>query len=317
MSGLLDIRQLQNFVALVEERSFTRAAKRVNLSQSAISHSLKNLEVEVGSPLIKRAGQNLLLTEHGEVFYDEARDILERMRALRLRLNELNEWGRGRLRIGAGGTACQYFLPAVLRELRDTFPKCDLNIRPGDTPQSLEGLRAGEVDVAVLVRGGDLDRIHFQRLFIDELRVVYPRGHAWAAQPRLRAADFENVTILQYGSGTVTHRLLAEYFAEHGVRVRSTIELSSMDALREMARIGQGVALLPDWGLDRAGEQGLVSRPMPGRPVRREWGLATLKGKHLSLLEATFQGLCEEHALSFSGRNQQVYGLPVAVGAEA
>lgn len=313
MSDLFDIRQLQNFVALVEEGSFTKAAKRVNLSQSAISHSLKNLETEIGSPLVKRAGQNLLLTEHGEVFLGEAKDILDRMRTLRERLVALNDWGRGRLRIGAGATACQYFLPAVLRELRDTFPYCDLNIRPGDTPQNLEDLRAGKVDVALLVRGGDFDRIQFQRLFVDELRVVIPRGHAWARQARLRSADFESQTVLQYGSGTVTHGLVAEYFEEQGVRVSQSIELSSMDALREMARIGQGVALLPDWGMERGEAQGLVSRPLPGRPVRREWGLASLKGKPLSLLESIFQGLCEEHAFSFSGRNMQLYPATKAI----
>lgn len=307
VSQLIDIRQLNNFVALAEERSFTRAAKRVFLSQSAVSHSLRNLEAEMSCKLIKRAGQTILLTEHGEVFYREAREIVAQVVGLRQRMAELSEWGRGRLRIGAGATACQYFLPAVLRELRETFPRCELSIQPSDTHQSLRALRVGEIDVALIVRGGDLERIAHRDLFKDELHAVFPLGHNWALKDSLRVKDFESETVLQHGVGTVTHQLLSDYFADHGIHLNRSIELSSMDALREMARIGQGIAFLPSWVLNRPESHGLVGRPLPGGPVKRDWALATLAGKSLSILEATFQGLCEEHALSFAGHNRTLF----------
>jgi DNA-binding transcriptional LysR family regulator len=309
VNTLLDIRQLNNFVALAEERSFTKAAKRVHLSQSAISHSLKNLEDEIGGKLIKRAGHTMLLTQHGEVFYREAKEIIARIAGLREHITNLNDWGRGRIRIGAGSTACQYFIPSVLRELRETFPRCELHIQSSDTTQSLDALRRGDIDVALIVKGSDLDRIAYTSLFSDTLMAAYNPGHHWSEKTTISAKDFEEVTVLQYGEGTVTHTLLKEYFDEHEVDIRQSVELNSMDALREMARMGQGVALLPEWILARSETTGITARPMPHQGVKRDWGFATLAGKSLSLLEATFQGLCEEHALSFEARYSLSYPL--------
>ena len=299
VSPLLDTRQLNNFVALAEERSFTRAAKRVHLSQSAISHSLKNLESEVGGKLIKRAGHTMLLTQHGEVFYREAKEIIARISRLRDRITSLNDWGRGRIRIGAGSTACQYFIPSVLRELRETFPRCELNIESSDTQHNIEALRKGQIDVALVVKGEDLDRIAYTNLFSDRLMAVLNPSHHWAKKTTIDPKDFEDTTVLQYGKGSVTHTLVSAYFEEYDVKVSQSVELNNMDALLEMARMGQGVALLPEWILSRPGSAGLIARPLPHQGVTRDWGFATLAGKPLSLLEATFQGLCEEHAFAF------------------
>lgn len=301
----LDIRQLQNFVALAHERSYTKAAKRVFLSQSAISHSIRSLEAELGCKLIKKAGHKLILTEHGEVFFRESEEILDRIHGLRRKMSELGRWGRGRIRIGAGATACQHFLPPVLREIQDTFPECDLVVHPGDTPLSLQALRAGQVDVSIMVRSKDISDCTFYRLFSDELRLVFNPSHAWARSKRLTTQQFSEETILLYSRGSATYEITQAYFESNDIRVRRSVELGSMEALKEMARIGHGIALLPDWVIeDDDPRSGLVSRPLPGHPIRREWGVAYLKGKQLSLLEETFVGLCEEQARAFTGKNQ-------------
>lgn len=304
MPAPLDLRQLQNFVALARERSYTKAARVVNLSQSAISHSVRALEKELNCALVKKAGRNLVLTEFGEVFLRESADILDRIQGLRTKIEDMGRWGRGRLRIGAGATACQYFLPPVLRELQATFPECDLVVHPGDTPKSLESLREGIIDVAILVRARDLSDCTFQRLFTDEMRVVFTPAHPWNRMKRLEAEHFGGQTVLQYSRGSATHELTTEYFKNEGIRIARSMELGSMEAIREMARIGHGVALLPDWLLPGDGPRGLVSRALPGRPLKRDWGMAHLRGKALSLLEETFFGLCSEQARIFTGKNR-------------
>lgn len=305
MAQYLDPRQLQNFVALTRERSYTKAAKTLNLSQSAISHSVRALESELNCVLIKKAGRKLVLTEVGEVFAEEAERVLNGLLKLRSRVDELGKWGRGRLRIGAGATACQYFLPPVLREFKATFPRCDLYVHPGNTPQSLELLQAGRIDLAILVRPPQgIGEYSFQRLFTDEMRLVYSSAHEWARASTLRAEDFAEETVLQYSHGSATFELTATYFEQERIRFARSIELGSMEALREMARIGQGVALLPDWLVTNNTSQGTLSRPLPGRPLKRDWGMAHLRGKPLSLLEETFYGLCVEQARVFTGRNR-------------
>ncbi|HTO02872.1 MAG TPA: LysR family transcriptional regulator, partial [Opitutus sp.] len=138
MNRPLDSRQLAAFAALARCQSFTRAAKELFLTQSAISHAIKALETEVGSPLVDRAGRRVLLTQAGEQFLRHAEKILREMDAARAGLDTLSRWGHGRLRVGASTTACQYLLPTVLREFKQSFPKAVITIEPGDHAQQIE-----------------------------------------------------------------------------------------------------------------------------------------------------------------------------------
>src|SRR5437899_8700706 len=113
MNQPLDSRQLRAFVTLARTGSFTLAAKQLFLSQSAVSHSMKALEQEVGCRLLDRMGKKVLLTQAGETLLHHAEKILAEMGTARSALEQLGKWGKGRLRIGASTTACQYILPAV------------------------------------------------------------------------------------------------------------------------------------------------------------------------------------------------------------
>src|SRR5882672_440772 len=137
----LDSRQLRAFLTLARAGSFTLAAKELFLSQSAVSHSMKALEQEVGCRLFDRVGKKVLLTQAGETLLHHVEKILQEMTAARAALEQLGKWGKSRLRIGASTTACQYILPAVLREFKESFPKCAISIEPGDTPEAIELLR--------------------------------------------------------------------------------------------------------------------------------------------------------------------------------
>jgi DNA-binding transcriptional LysR family regulator len=114
----LDSRQLRAFVILARTGSFTRAAKEVFLSQSAVSHAMKALENEVGCRLLDRVGKRVSLTQAGEQLLHHAEKILTEMQLARTSLDHLSKWGQTRLRVGASSTACRYILPPVLREFK-------------------------------------------------------------------------------------------------------------------------------------------------------------------------------------------------------
>jgi DNA-binding transcriptional LysR family regulator len=149
MTHPIDSRQLLAFVALARTGSFTLAAKELFLSQSAVSHSMKALETDVGCRLFDRVGKKVLLTQAGESLLHHADKILQEMTSARAGLQQLGKWGVGRLRIGASPTACQYILPAVLREFKESFPKCMIAIAPGDTLDAIESVRDNKIDLAV------------------------------------------------------------------------------------------------------------------------------------------------------------------------
>src|SRR5262245_12737152 len=149
MNQAIDSRQLRAFAALVRTGSFTLAAKELFLSQSAISHSIKALESELGCRLLDRMGKRVALTLAGEQLLHHTDKILGEMAQARTALEQLGKWGKSRLRLGASATACQYILPGVLRELKKTFPQCLLSIAPGDTREAEDLLQDGQLDLAV------------------------------------------------------------------------------------------------------------------------------------------------------------------------
>src|ERR1044071_4044751 len=149
MSVPIDSRQLRAFSALARTGSFTLAAKELFLSQSAVSHSMKALEEDVGCRLLDRVGKKVFLTQAGEQLLSHAEKILREMKAARESIQQLGKWGKGRLRLGSSTTACQYIIPAALTDFKRRFEDCAVHIEPGDTAQMVEALLANRIDIAI------------------------------------------------------------------------------------------------------------------------------------------------------------------------
>lgn len=299
MKPTLDSRQLHAFSALARRGSFTLAAKDLFLTQSAVSHAIKALEDDLGTRLLDRVGRRVMLTQSGEQFLRHTEKILREMEAARAGLDNLSKWGHSRLRVGASTTACQHILPTVLREFRQSFPKCEIRIEPGDHGQQLDLLRAGQVDLAILIEPptGVQDEFTFVPLFRDELRFFVAPLHPWAKLPRPPREEIANETVILYNKSSYTFRLVSEYFREEKITLLNVIELGSMEAIKELVKIGIGTGLLAPWIAKEELESGsLVSLPLGSRKLRRRWGVAHLKGRRLALAEETFVGLCDSVA---------------------
>ena len=295
MKPTIDSRQLHAFAALARRGSFTLAAKDLFLTQSAVSHAIKALEDDIGCRLLDRVGRRVLLTQAGEQFLRHTEKILLEMESARAGLENLTKWGHGRLRVGASTTACQHILPTVLREFRQSYPKCVIRIEPGDHGLQLDLLRAGHIDLALVLEppvqfAGEFT---FVPLFQDELRFVVAPLHAWARAGRAPREGIESETLVLYNKSSQTFRLVNEYFREEKITLSNVIELGSMEAIKELVKIGIGVGVLAPWIARNELESGsLVSLPLGPRKLRRRWGVTHLEGRRLALAEETFVGLC-------------------------
>jgi DNA-binding transcriptional LysR family regulator len=295
MRHTLDSRQLYAFAALARRGSFTLAANDLFLTQSAVSHAIKALEDDVGCRLLDRVGRRVLLTQAGEQFLRHTEKILREMEAARTGLELLTKWGQGRLRVGASTTACQHILPTVLREFRRSYPKCEIRIEPGDHGQQLDLLRGGHIDLAIVLEPPAQTRIEFTfvPLFQDELRFIVAPLHPWAKAGCAPPESVEAETLVLYNKSSQTFRLVNEYFREEKIVLSNVIELGSMEAIKELVKIGLGAGVLAPWIARAELESGsLVSLPLGARKLRRRWGVAHLKGRRLALAEETFVGLC-------------------------
>lgn len=309
----LDSRQLLAFSALARCQSFTRAAKELFLTQSAISHAIKALETEVGSRLVDRAGRRVLLTQAGEQFLRHTEKILREMEAARSGLDALSRWGHGRLRVGASTTTCQYLLPAVLREFKQSFPKAEITIEPGDHAEQVELLQSNRIDLAIMLEPESPSEFEFIPLFDDELRLLTSPMHAWVQQRRTTRGSLENETLILYNKSSYTFRLVADYFRNERVVIGHSIELGSMDAIKELAKIGVGIGVLAPWVAQAELESGaLVSFPLGRKRLRRKWGIAHLRCRRLPLGEETFIGLCRSVTEHFGRTDRSAAGTHVA-----
>lgn len=294
MSQPLDSRQLRAFTVLARTGSFTRTAHELHLTQSAISYAIKALEEEIGCRLLDRVGKAVVLTQAGEQLLVRAEKILDEMTAARLELSHLGKWGSSRLRIGASTTACQYVLPAVLREFKESFPRCAISIEPGDTPEAIASLRAHRIDLAVNLEPRREDSLEFRPLFTDELLFALSPIHPWAKSGRVPRDDIARQHYILYGKTSYTFQMIEEYFREEKIVLHSLLDLGNMEAIKELVKLGLGISIMAPWTAKKEIEAGsLVTLPLGRRKLKRRWGVLHWKGRRLDLAQETFIRLCE------------------------
>ncbi|MDA1277508.1 MAG: LysR family transcriptional regulator [Verrucomicrobia bacterium] len=294
MSQPIDSRQLRAFAILAQTGSFTQTAKEMFLSQSAISHSVKALEADIGCRLFDRMGKKVFLTQAGEALLHHADRILTEMGNARSSLQKLGKWGKGRLRLGASSTACQYILPGVLREFKESFPDCQITIDPGDSQECVSLLHEHRIDLAVALEPKHVDRIEFLPLFTDELVFLVSPQHPWAISGCVKRDDIPRQNYVLYNKTSHTFRLIEEYFHKEEMILNTMIEFGSMEAIKALAKLGLGVSILAPWiAREELAEKSLIALPLGRRKLKRNWGIIYGREKRLSLAEETFVSLCQ------------------------
>ena len=294
MASVLDSRQLRAFAVLARTGSFTQAARELHLTQSAISHAIKALEEDVGCLLLDRIGKKATLTQAGEQLLMSAERILSEMESARQELKQLGRWGTGRLRLGAPAAACQYLLPAVFREFRESFPACTISIEAGDTPEIVEMLYARRIDLALVLEPRGEPQIEFRHLFTDELQFIVSQLHPWARACNVDETEISRQSYILYEKTSYTSQMIQNYFQSRDLALFTFMELGSMEAIKELVKLNLGVSILAPWVVEKElGEKSLVALPLGRRKLRRKWGILHWKDRRLTLAEETFIGLCQ------------------------
>ena len=309
MKTPLDSRQLRAFCVLARTGSFTQTARELHLTQSGISHSMKALEGDVGCRLLDRLGKKVLLTQAGEQLLQHAQKILQEMESAREMLGRLGKWGRGRLRLGASTTACQHHIPTVLREFKKRFTEHTHTHEPGDTPQLVAALLRHRIDLALTLEVEKEAQLEFHPLFTDELQFIVSAQHPWAQAGRVERAEIPRQNYIHYNKSSVTFRLIEDYFRREQMVLNSVIEIGSMEATKELVKLGLGVSILAPWITREEIEDGsLVALPLGRRKLQRRWGILHWRGKRMNLAEETFIGLCESVAIPLCNQANETHG---------
>jgi DNA-binding transcriptional LysR family regulator len=239
-------------------------------------------------------GKTAVLTQAGEQLLVHAQKILAEMESARSELSHLGKWGTSRLRIGASTTACQYVLPAVLREFKESFPQCAISIEPGDTPEMIDALRQHRIDLAVNLEPRRDEFLAFRPLFTDELDFIVSPLHPWAKTGKVVREEIPQQHYILYGKASYTFQLIEDYFRKEQIVLHTPLEFGNMEAIKELVKLGLGISIFAAWtARQELRAKSLVALPLGKRKLKRRWGVLHWQGRRLSLAEETFVGLCE------------------------
>jgi DNA-binding transcriptional LysR family regulator len=278
----MDVRQLDMFRAVAEERSFTRAAERLHVSQSAVSRQVKLLEDELGGRLLHRGGKGASPTAPGELLLRLANRVHRDMQDVRSQIAETHGLLRGTLTLAGGMTVCMHVLPRVLKQYRRLYPGVDLRVVSGPTEAILRQLRTHEVDLALLtlpLADRDLEVVPVLK---EEMVVVTAPGHPLA---RLRSVDARAIArfpLILYEAGSNSRRVQDRLFADAELPLKVAMETENVEIIKAMVRAGLGITLIPRAAIAREARSGRfgVTR-VRGRHLFRETGWVYLKSDHV------------------------------------
>ncbi len=289
MTQLPEIRQLRVFIALEETRSFTAAASVLSITQSAVSHSLKSLELLLECQLVERLGKKCILTAHGEVFLHHAKLAIKQLDSAVGKIKTLNTWGYTSLKVGVSNSQCQYVLPQALSEFYDSEKKCEVFVATGDTSNLLSKLDKGELDIAFGIRRNNLENEYqFHPIVEDSLCFITHPKHSWVSKKPENTEDFEKERFIIYGNNSITSSILDTHLSGLGIKYKASTFVDNMGAIKAMAAINLGVGVIACWtAKEEIENKSLVTHSITPAP-KRVWGYYLSRTKSLSLTEGKF-----------------------------
>jgi LysR family transcriptional regulator, regulator for metE and metH len=279
MSPKLEVRHLKLLVTVAEEGSVTEAGKRLHLTQSALSHQLRDAEEKLGTALFLRLGRKMVLTPAGERLIACARRVLDELSNTEVQIEGLNGGARGEIRLSTECYTCYHWLPPVLQKFHGKFSKVEVNIVASATSNPAAALLEGKLDVAIISSPPRNKSLQVTPMFEDELVLVMSPKHRLVAASLVRPKDLETETILIYPPREES-TLINQLLKPAGVEAQRVIEVPLTEAIVELAGAGTGIGFLARWAVAPAVEAGKVAiRPLGGRGFRRQWYAVTLRNQ--------------------------------------
>jgi DNA-binding transcriptional LysR family regulator len=271
----MELRHFEYFVAVAEERNFTRAAARLHVVQSGVSAVIKALERELGTQLLERTSKRVVLTDAGEALLPRARAALDAVRAARDAVDEVRGGLRGTVRIGTLTSVWMIDMPAVLGTFHRAHPdvKLQLAVSSEGSVGLLEGLVDGSIDLAIVsVPGRPPAGVRVRHARREQLFLVLPEDHRLARAEAVTIGDLAGEAFVDFPEGYGNRFVVDRAFAAAGVQRQVAIQVIDIGSGANYVREGLGVAILPRFAVPD--KRGLVVRPVAGSDLEWPLGLA-------------------------------------------
>jgi LysR family transcriptional regulator, regulator for metE and metH len=273
----LEIKHLRLVAAIARAGSVTRAGDILNLSQSALSHQLRDIEDRLATPLFHRVGKRMILTPAGDSLLRAAHQVLEIVERTEGEIRNAGQSNAGRLRITTQCYTAYHWLPGLLKEYRLRHPHVEVQVDADATPRPIKSLLEGRIDLAIMSDRVRDRRLATRPLFEDELLLIMASNHRLAGRFSVEPQDLAEETVIIYPPREES-TLLQRVLMPAGVTPRAVQQVQLSEAIVELVKAGLGVATMARWAVEpyvRAGA--LRTARLTRKGFRRRWDAVMLR----------------------------------------
>ena len=273
----MEIRHLKLVKEVAEKGSLTKAMDSLFLSQSALSHQLKEIENQLGAPLFHRINKKLVLTGAGKIVLSSAEKILEELEQTELSIKKHVSGNVGSLRVATECYTCYHWLPSLMTDFNKEFPKVEIEIFPQYTTTPIQQILDGKLDVAIVSSDVDVPNIRSTPLFTDELIALIPNNHHWTQKKYVNPSDFADETVIVHSLPLESVTLFREVLIPANVQPKKVIPIQITEAIVEMVKAGLGIKVIAKWIIEpHLRDKRLSFVPVTRKGLFRTWYVITL-----------------------------------------
>lgn len=266
----MDLAALRIFLAVAEERSFSRAAAKVHRTQPAVSQAVKRLEDDLGEQLFDRSSKSGTLTDAGRVLQNYGQRLVRLAEETESAMRELRDLRRGRVLIGANEAAIHTLLPLIQR-FRAKFPDIAVDVRRVPARQIAVEVQQGSLDFGALTFRPSEQGLLEVAVGEDELVLLVPPTHPFARRKQVTMADAAGVPVVAHNDPSPARERVLRLFEERHISLNMVISLPSLDGIKRAVEMDLGVALLPRrCALAEIATKRLVAVPVDGISRKRQ-----------------------------------------------
>ncbi|EDX83629.1 LysR substrate binding domain protein [Synechococcus sp. PCC 7335] len=296
------LHQLKVFEATARHGSFTRAAEELYLTQPTVSIQVKQLTKAVGLPLFEQIGKRLYLTEAGEKLLSTCQDIFTGLDQFEMSVADLKGMKQGQLKLAVITTA-KYFVPRILGPFCKRYPGIDISLKVTNHQRLQESMLANEDDIYIISQAPTQPDLTIHPFLENPLIVLAPTSHPLARKQNIPIEALNNEAFIMREPGSGTRKAVEKIFEEHNVSVNVSLELGSNEAIKQAIAGGLGISVLSQHTIISEGTTGeFAILDVQGFPIERDWYVAHLAGKQLSIVAETFLTFLKEESPEMARR---------------
>jgi DNA-binding transcriptional LysR family regulator len=282
------LHQLKVFEATARHGSFTRAAEELYLTQPTVSIQVKQLTKAVGLPLFEQIGKRLYLTQAGQQLLDTCQEIFEGLGQFEMAVADLKGMKQGQLRISVITTA-KYFVPRLLGPFCQRYPGIDISLEVTNHQHIQERMASNKDDLYIVSQPPSQLDLTVHPFLDNPLVVLAPQNHPLAGKANIPIQMLNDEPFIMREPGSGTRDAILELFDQHDVTVKVRLELGSNEAIKQAIAGGLGISVLSKHTIISEGTQGeLTILDVQEFPIERQWYVAHLAGKQLSVVAESF-----------------------------